>query len=124
MKLLRLTQMQMLQLRSAALKKPLQRASMQSKAHDRRVISRRSVCTYVRMYVSWVCTRMYLCIKIRIRLVLPPQLPHLPEFYLFLFFNFLISKIWRIFPKKISKISPIYTRKNKNGPFFFFNFLI
>jgi hypothetical protein len=30
-----------------------------------------------------------------------------------------ISKIWRIFPKTIRKISPIYTRKIKNGRFFF-----
>ncbi len=118
MKLLRLTEMQMQQLRSAALKKPQQRASMQSKAHNRRVISRRSVCTYVRMYVSCFCTRIHLCIKIRIRLVLPPQLPHLPEFFFF-FSNFSLSKIWRIFPKKISKIRPIYTSKIlKMDPFF------
>jgi hypothetical protein len=109
MKLLPLTQMQMQQLGRAALKKPQQRASMQ---RAKLIIEEWSPeGAYVRMYVCMYTVFVHVCIyvlKYAYALFFPP--PASPPTRVFFFFsNFLISKIWRIFPKQFSKISPIYT---------------
>jgi hypothetical protein len=72
------------------------------------------------MYVSWFCTRMYLCIKIHIRLVLPPPPASPATIFIFIFFNFVISKIWTLFPKNLAKIFQFTLELIFNGPFFHF----